>query len=147
MTFNYSDAWILQAIKFSESGDKDATLVEIIQGADYINHAVLTYSEFTTGTIKLKTVGLIIENNKRLQTTDKFKNWWTKKYGLKSRISVLKAMEEIQNYLNKNFGTTEPAEEEIKTEITETDFDKATKEYLQLTSEILEQLRKKRKAK
>ena len=61
MRFEYSDAWLLEAIKFSQNGDKGATLTDIIQAADYINHAIMTNSEFATGTRKLKSLGLIIE--------------------------------------------------------------------------------------
>ena len=145
MTFEYSDAWLLEAIKLSENGDKGSTLTGIVQAADYINHAILTNSEFTTGTRKLKSIGLIIEKDKRLQTTDKFKEWWTKKYGQKSRISVLKAMEDIEKYLNGSFGTIEEPSTEIKTEITDADLDKATKEYLEMASATIEKLTKKEK--
>ena len=145
MTFEYSDAWLLEAIKLSENGDKGSTLTGIVQAADYINHAILTNSEFTTGTRKLKSIGLIIEKDKRLQTTDKFKEWWTKKYGQKSRISVLKAMEDIEKYLNGSFGTIEEPSTEIKTEITDADLDKATKEYLEMASATIEKVTKKKK--
>jgi hypothetical protein len=144
MTFRYSDAWLLEAIKFSENGDKGSTLTDIVQAADNINHAILTNSEFTTGTRKLKSIGLIIEKDKRLRTTDKFKEWWTKKYEQKSRISALKAMEEIEKYLNKNFGTVEEPSTEIKTEITDADLNKATKDYLDLASATIEKLTKKK---
>jgi hypothetical protein len=107
MKFEYSDAWLLEAIKLAETGDKGATLTDIIQTADYINHAIMTNSEFATRTRKLKNLGLIIEKDKRLKTTDKFNEWWTNEYGQKSRFSVLKAMEEIETYLNKNYGTIE----------------------------------------
>jgi len=147
MTFEYSDAWLLEAIKFSEDGDKGSTLTDIIQAADYINHAIITNSEFATGTRKLKSIGLIIEEDKRLRTTEKFNEWWTEKYGQKSRISVLKAMEEIENYLNKNFGTIEKQSTVTTTEITDTDLDKATKEYLKMASVTVEKLTKKKKEK
>lgn len=38
---------------------------------------------------------------------------------------------EIKNYLSKNFGTIEVPTTEIDTEITDTDLEKATEEYLQ----------------
>ena len=145
MKFELSDAWLLEAIKLSENGGKGATLTDIIQAADYINHAILTNSEFSTGTRKLKIVGLITKKNKRLQTTNKFNEWWTKKYRQKSRISVLKAMENIEKYLNRSFGTIEEPSTEIKTEITEADLDKATKEYLEMASATIEKVTKKKK--
>lgn len=90
MTFESSDALLLEAVKFSEKGDKGGTLTEIIQAADYINHAIMTNSEFATGTRKLKSIGLITEKVKRLQTTDKFNEWWTKKYGQKGNQKLFK---------------------------------------------------------
>jgi hypothetical protein len=147
MTFEYSDAWLLEAIKFSENGDKGSTLTDIIQAADYINHAIMTNSEFATGTRKLKSLGLVIEKDKRLKTTDKFNEWWTKKYGQKSRISVMKAMEEIEKYLNKNYGTIEDSTKGIDTEITDADLDRATSEYHKLAQVELNKIIKKKKDK
>jgi hypothetical protein len=147
MKFGYSDAWLLEAIKLSETRDKGATLTDIIQAADYINHAIMTNSEFATGTRKLKNLGLIIEKDKKLQTTDKFNEWWTKKYGQKSRFSILKAMEEIEKYLNKNYETIEDSTKGKDTEITDADFDRATAEYHKLAQAELNKIIKKKKDK
>jgi len=147
MTFENSDAWLLQSIKFSENGDKGATLTDIVQAADYINHAIITNSEFTTGTRKLKSIGLVTEKDKRLRTTDKFNEWWTKKYGQKSRISALKTMDDIEKYLNKNFGTADEPTTEMKTEITDADLDKSAKDYLTMADEIIKKLTTKKKKK
>lgn len=130
MTFEYSDAWLLLAIKFSENGSNGATVSGIIQAADHINHAIITNSEFTTGTIKLKSIGLITEKEKRLRTTAKFNEWWKKKHGQKTRISVAKSIDDIEKYLNKSFGKADEPMREIKTEITDEDLDKSIKEYL-----------------
>ena len=90
MKFEYSDAWLLEAIKLSENRDQGATLTDIIQAADSINIAIMTHTEFVTGTRKLKSIGLIIEQDKRFQTTNKFKEWWTTMYGQKSRFTHVK---------------------------------------------------------
>ena|SRR5688572_30534548 len=145
MKFEYSDAWLLEAIKLSEDGDKGASLTDIIKAADYINHAIMTNSEFATGTTKLKSLGLIKEKGKRLQTTDKFNEWWRNKYGEKSRFSVLKATEEIEKYLNKNYGTIEEPTKNINTKITDADLDAAAKEYHELAQEVLNKMTKKKK--
>lgn len=147
MKFEYSDAWLLEAIKLSETGDKGATLTDIIKTADYINHAIMTNSEFATGTRKLKNLGLIIEKGKKLKTSDKFNEWWTKKYGQKTRFSVLKAMEEIEKYLNKNYRTIEDSTKRIDTEITDEDLDRATAEYHKLAQVELNKIIKKKKDK
>jgi len=103
MTFKYSDALLLGAIKLSEKKENGATLTDIVMYVDYINHAIITYSELVTGTKKLKTIRLIRERNKRFQTTDKFDIWWTRNYGQKSRFGLLKAMDEIEQYLNEEY--------------------------------------------
>jgi len=146
MKFEYTDAWLLEAIKLSETRDQGATLTDIIQAADHINHAIMTNSEFANGTRKLKNLGLIIEKDKKLQTTDKFNEWWTKKYGLKSRFSVLKAMEEIEKYLNKNYGTIEDSTKRIDTEITDADLDRATAEHHKLAQVEFNKIIKKKKS-
>ena len=147
MKFEYSDAWLLEAIKLSENGDQGATLTDIIQAADSINIAIMTNAEFVTGTRKLKSLGLIIEKDKRFQTTNKFNEWWIKKYGQKSRFSVLKAMEEIEKYLNKTFGKIEEPTKAIETEITMGDWDRATMAYHKLDQELFTKLTKKKRDK
>jgi len=147
MKFEYSDAWLLEAIKLSEIGDKGATLTNIILASDYINHAIMTNSEFVTGTKKLKKIGLIIEKDKKLKTTDKFNEWWTKTYGQKSRFGVLKAMEEIEKYLNKTYGTIDNSLKGISTEITDIDLDRATVEYHKLAQAELNKVIKDKKDK
>ena len=127
MTFEYSDAWLLQAIRLSEHDDKGATLTDIIKTGDFTNRAIFMYSELTTGTRKLKSIGLITERDKRLFTTDKLREWWTKKFEGKRKIGIHKGMDEILKYLNKTYGTVD--EQIIETEITKQDLDKSAKEY------------------
>ncbi len=145
MVFHYSDALLLEAIKLSQDKDKGATVTDIIKYADYINHAIMTYSEFITGTKKLKSIGLISERNKRLQTTDKFEVWWTKKYEGKSRFGLLKTLEEIKKYLNKDFGALENSWDKIKTRFNKSDLDKSTADYLNWANKILESMDKDKK--
>ena len=147
MKFEYSDAWLIEAIKLSENGDQGATLTDIIQAADSINIAIMTNAEFVTGARKLKSIGLIIEKDKRFQTTNKFNEWWIKKYGQKRSFSVLKAMEEIEKYLNKTFGTIEEPPKIIETEITMGDWDRATMAYHKLAQELFTKLTKKKRDK
>jgi len=143
MTFEYSDAWLLQAIRLSEQGDKGATLTDIVATGDFTNRAIFMYSELTSGTRKLKSIGLIIERDKRLFTTDKLQEWWTKIFEGKRKIGIHKGMDEILKYLNKTYAT---AEEQITdTEITKQDLDKSTKEYSKLFWDTAKQLDGKRK--
>ena len=137
MTFEYTDAWLLEAIKFSENDEQGATLTAIIQAADYINHAILTYKEFASGTEKLKSIGLVREKNKRLQTTETFNEWWIKKYGEGKKLAVLKVMEEIETYLNETFGTIDVHPTEQESELTIEEFKKATTDYLKRAQGIM----------
>lgn len=147
MKFENSDAWLLEAIKFSENRDQGATLTDIIQAADSINIAIMTHAEFITGARKLKSIGLIIEKDKRFQTTKRFNEWWTQKYGQKSRFSVLKAMEEIETYLKNNYGNIEEHTKEMGTEITTADWDRATMEYHKLAEGLYTKLTKNKRNK
>ena len=145
MTFEFSDTWVLSSIKFSENGDQGTTLTDIIQMADGINHLMLDYQEFTTATKKLKSIGLIIEKDRRFKTTDTFNKWWNEKYEGKSRFGIHKAMDEIQKYLDKTFGTVDSQPTDIKTEFTEKDFHRSTKEYHKMASGIKKKLTTKKK--
>lgn len=144
MTFEYSDALLLQSIKFSEQVDQGATLTDIVQASDYIDHSIMTYNELINGTKKLKQIGLVVEHNKRLQTTKTFKDWWTKKYKDKKRIVIIKALEEVKAYLDKTYATTEN-EVTAKTEFVKVDLDNAIEDYQKLTSDILEKFTTKKK--
>ncbi|MGC3946384.1 MAG: hypothetical protein QM762_18000 [Chryseolinea sp.] len=136
MRFEYSDAWLLQAIKLSENGDNGTTLIGIIQAADYINHAIITWREFSIGTKKLKSIGIVVEKNRRLQTTQSFNEWWTIKFGRKNRVYIMKATEEIERYLNSNFATADSTSIEITTEISHTDWDISISDYQKIANEI-----------
>ena len=102
MTFNSSEAWLLEAIKLSEQENNGAALASIVATADYINHSILTFSEFDTGLKKLVSAGIVIIKDKQLHTSDEFKKWWNKKYGTK-RINLIKAMIDIEKYLNETY--------------------------------------------
>jgi hypothetical protein len=145
MIFEYSDAWLLQAIRLSEQDDKGATLTDIVKTGDFTNRSIFSYSELTSGTRKLKSIGLITERDKRLFTTEKLREWWTKKFEGKRKIGIHKGMDETLKYLNKTYAT---AEEQItKTEITKQDLDKSTREYSKLFWDEVKQLEKRKKVK
>lgn len=146
MTFEYSDALLLQAVKFSEQVEEGATLTDVVRAVDYINHAIMTYGEFATGTKKLKQIGLLDEQNKRLQTTKLFKDWWTKNHEGKKRIVILKSLEDVKKYLDKSYMTVEGQKNQM-TQFTELDFDEATNEYLRFAADIIEKLTTKKKPK
>lgn len=145
MTFNFLDALLLGSIRLSQNDDQGATLNDILKYADYINHALPTYPEFNSGTKKLKSLGLIVENSKRLRTTKKFEDWWIKRYGEKKRFGLLKAMDEIKKYLDNEYASVDGYWENTTTELQETDFNESIDEYVKLTNNLIEKITKKRR--
>lgn len=139
MTFEFSDAWLLQSIRYSEKDDQGVTLADIIAFADYSNHAIMTYPEFLNGAKKLIGIGLVRQLNKKLLTTDNLRIWWTKKFEGKRKIGMHKGVEEIEKYLNKTFGTID--KQEVKIELTEQDFKKANDGYLKWADEIINKMK------
>jgi hypothetical protein len=131
MIFEFSDAWLLQSIRYSEKRKtKDgADVSDIIAFADYSNHAIMSYQEFLSGAKKLICSGLVAEENKKLFTTDIFREWWRKKFEGKRKIGMQKELEEIERYLNKNFGSAEDQGTELN--ISKLEFRKATIDYLE----------------
>jgi len=92
MIFNSPDAWLLEAIKYADQKNKEASLIDVVATADYINHSIMTFSEFETGIKKLLAIGLIHEKENRFHTTRKLKLWWSKMYGAK-RVDLIKGNE------------------------------------------------------
>jgi hypothetical protein len=129
MKFEFSDAWLLQSIRYSEKDGNGATLTDIIAFADYSNHAIMTYPEFLNGAKNLINIGLIIELNKKLLTTENLREWWTKKFEGKRKIGIHKGLEEIEKYLNRVFKNIDKREIDIM--VTRQNFQKATDNYLE----------------
>jgi hypothetical protein len=101
--------------------------VDVVATADYINHSILSFSEFDTGIKKLLTIELVAEKERRLKTTRKLKQWWSKMYGTK-RVNLIKAMTDIEKYLNQKRAVFDGPLTENP--FTQKDFDDATAEYL-----------------
>jgi hypothetical protein len=127
MIFGSYDAWLLVAIKYAEQNNKGASLIDVVATADYINHSVMTFSEFETGIKKFLAIGLIQEKENRLHTTRKLKLWWSKMYGTK-RVDLIKAMSDVEKYLNQRYAAFDGPLTESS--FTQEDFGKATTEYL-----------------
>lgn len=92
------DAVILQCIAQNESSTRGASLESIIGFADYINHTVLTYNEFSSGINKLEGAELVSMKDNLFYTTALFKSWRKKK--IKKNVSVDKEYQEIKIFLN-----------------------------------------------
>lgn len=64
-TFQKSDAWLLLAVVMA-SNDKQASLQQIMDTGDYINHAVFSEEELESGLLRLEQAGLLTRNGERV---------------------------------------------------------------------------------
>jgi hypothetical protein len=127
MIFSYNDAWLLQAILHSE-GQEGASLINIVAYADYANHAVMTYEEFSGSLSRLMFAGIVLFDKPFLRTSEAFRAWRTEKYKGKKRFGILKEIDVFEKYLNKTFsGITQGAS---IIEIAREQFQEAVEEYI-----------------
>jgi hypothetical protein len=129
MVFEYSDLWLLQSICNTES-EKGSDLTNLIAFADYVNHAIMTFDEFSNGLAKLITLELVSTADNKLFTSVDFKNWRKKKFESKKSISISKEIEEIGKYLKENYGQINKDLSKINIVISKDTFDKAVSDYL-----------------
>jgi hypothetical protein len=99
MTYNYNAAWLLQSVYNAEREGNGADLRDVISVADYINHAIVSYQEFSSGLELLLKLGLVSQNGMQLSTSDDFKKWWKKAMKDVKRPFPHKEGKEIQKYL------------------------------------------------
>jgi hypothetical protein len=130
MRFNFTDAWILHSIHFSELDNLAAELRKIISYADYVNHAIITYPEFVQSILKLVSIGIVKQQNKTLTTTRVYKQWWDSQYSEKKSMPVLEIIHHVEQYLNLNFKNSDLSASINKIQITEQEFTKAVDIYL-----------------
>lgn len=129
MTFEFKDAWLLHSIYASEKPELGADLRDIIAYADYVNHDILTYAELAASLPKLLIIGLVVQLNKNLVTTDIYKAWWASKFENKKTIYVLKALDDAKTFLNSSFETAELLEITVAINIQQQDWDRAYADY------------------
>ncbi|MDR1316042.1 MAG: hypothetical protein LBK13_04130 [Spirochaetales bacterium] len=127
MSKNYNGALLLYSI-FSTEGDNGSELKNIIAHIDYINHAVITFKEFTDGINYLLRNGLVEEKNKKYFTDKRYKEWYENEYKNRKRIYFAKVVEQTSKYLNTALRNNNI--ENIRTEINETYFENSIKEYI-----------------
>lgn len=99
MEFSDTHSIVIQSVFRSEKGEEGACLLDIIGYFDYVNHAILTYQEFSESVEAAKACGLVEINEGKLKTTDTLKKW---KNGLPKKLSIQKENLELRSYLNKN---------------------------------------------
>jgi len=132
MKFNYYDSCLLTSI-CSAGGENGTDLKGIIAYIDYIDHSIITWSEFFGGLLKLKRIKAVKERSKKLFPGNEITVWWLKKYQNKKRIYVLKQVEEVNDHLNETYSIDLDHKKNIRIYITESDFLKALEDYKQLS--------------
>jgi hypothetical protein len=68
--FLWSDGWLLQAIAIASRQKGSASLSEVIEAADSVNHALPTSNELHGGLVRLTRGGLVKEVEQRFALTD-----------------------------------------------------------------------------
>ena len=129
MTFDFKDTWLLHSIYASEKPELGADLRDIIAYADYVNHDILTYEELAASLPKLLSIGLVVQLDKKLATTNIYKTWWASKFEKKKSIYVLKALDDAKIFLNSTFETAELPEITVAINIQQQDWDKSYADY------------------
>jgi hypothetical protein len=133
MNFQFSDTWLLHSILNTEKQNSGAEARDIIAFADYTNHAILTYEEFTDGIEKLSAAGLIVPVGKNYAASDSFKEWFKSKFNKKIRMNVQKEFTGIENYLSEKFpnGPSENNSLHFRSSFPNEEFRKVISEYLE----------------
>ncbi len=138
---NWADIWLLQAIYVcerqaiyhSEKNDRSPTIEEIIGAADYINHAVMTFEEFSGGLWNLKRAGLLQQDGEKRklasEATALFQKFETK--------GVLEQVEFVRRELGVETPSTEHQPQEqlvgLSPDISREQYDAAVENYLRRT--------------
>ncbi len=130
MNFDFTDAWILHSIHYTESFDSGADLISIISYADYINHAIITFSELEQALQKLISAGIVQQENKFLSVTETYRQWWENKFAGKGNLFVEEILSEVELYLKKFYKDKADPEAAISLNISENDFRDAVSNYL-----------------
>jgi hypothetical protein len=129
MNFNYLDSILLQSVLQSEQKDEILNLRALIAYVDYLDHAIMTFEEFSASLQKLFSLGLITFSGKKVSTSNEFKNWFEKKLANK-KVSISKELRLIEQFLKNNYGEIDTNFSTIEIPFLKEDFERATNEYL-----------------
>lgn len=128
MIFDFTDAWLLQAVYYSQDKNGSVSLRGLIAYCDYTNHAIITYNEFHNSSQKLISTGLLSCDNGVIYITNELNIWWKNNITAKRKISLAKELKLIEDKLKKSFGNMNLKITEVQ--ITENEFKKAVESYI-----------------
>ena len=129
MTFNFTDAWILVSVYYSEKVGW-ATVSDTIVCADYSNHAIITFEELSHTIPKLISVGIMKQDQERFGTTEQFSDWWFDAFDERKKEYILTEIAAVETYLNTTFADVVAGAEEEQLQLTEATFRKVVDAYL-----------------
>ena len=129
MTSKSNDAWVLVGIFHSEDQTKMANLRSIIAYCDYVNHAVISFDEFSSAIKNLLAADVISLEENCFSVTDFFRQWYTQTFRNARSISSIKELNQIEKFLS----TLTYSDGNVKIHLSKEDFEKALQEYMQGT--------------
>jgi hypothetical protein len=128
MEFNTYDTAIVMCLRTWRSDDTVKELKSLISFVDYIDHSVLTFSEFETAIHKLIAGGIIHVKGSKPKCNELYDEWWKKKYS-KKRVGDSKEIKETKEYLNKNFANSIGTNIRSTSFVSQNEFETALKLY------------------
>jgi hypothetical protein len=127
MTWNSSDAWLLQTIMQSTVRNPAADLNAIIAVGDYINHAIFNWEEFRDGMENLLRAKYVKVTKGKISLTPVFHEAY------KSPGKIPKSMNKEYEQVLKLLQTKIIADKKTDIKFSEDDFRKAVNHYLKRT--------------
>jgi hypothetical protein len=95
--FTWADAWILLSIIFGSSKSGSATLRDVIEVGDGLNHAIFNYGELDDGLWRLIEAGHIVRDGDRFRVTETVATAYGK-ISRRARVHM-RQMEELETFL------------------------------------------------
>ena len=128
--FTWADAWILLSIIFGSAESGSATLRDIIEVGDGLNHAIFNYGELDDGLWRLIEAGHIVRDGDRFRVTETVTTAYS---GISRRVRVhMRKMEELERFLGVKPSVTDyfPPIEGSSHVVTREAFDTAVQSYV-----------------
>ncbi|MFN8258537.1 MAG: hypothetical protein U0W24_22805 [Bacteroidales bacterium] len=130
MIFEFADLWVIHSLLNVQSEGKATELRNLIAFADYTNHAIMTFDEFSGAFKKFIQIGLIEIAENELKISAGFKAWYKVRFEHKKRMNFQKEISVIHEYLKINYNEFNAFSNVADIIITKEIFDNKVLEYL-----------------
>jgi hypothetical protein len=128
--FTWADAWILLSVIFGSDKSGSATLRDIIEVGDGLNHAIFNYGELDDGLSRLIEAGHIVRDGDQFRVSKTVATAYAR---ISRRVRVhMKQMEELESFIGVKPSDTDyvPAIEGSARVLTREAFDAAVQGYV-----------------